>query len=84
MNIGRLVLDGIDVAAAEHPRLKAAIESELAAIIAERGIAGDLRQGIAVPSLRAPHIEVGHAAKPAQVGSAIAGAVGATVGGERR
>jgi hypothetical protein len=81
MHIGRVVLDGIDVAAAERPRLKAAIETELARIIAERGIAGELRQGIAVPALRTPQIA---AAKPAQLGTAIAGAVGATVGGERR
>lgn len=84
MNIGRVVLDGIDVSAADRPRLKAAIEAELTRIIAERGIAGELRQGIALPSLRTPQIAVAPATKPAQLGAAIAGAVGEGVGGARR
>lgn len=81
MHIGRVVLDGIEVAAAERPRLKAAIESELARIIAERGLAGGLGQGVALPSLHTPQITVGQTAKPAQLGTAIAGAVGGSVGG---
>jgi len=83
LHIDRVVLDGIDVAAADRPHLRAAMETELARLIGERGLAPELAGGIAVPSVRAPRIELGAGARPAQIGTAIAGAVAGGVGGKR-
>ena len=80
MHIDRVVLDGIDVAPADRARLKGAIESELARLVAERGIAS---VSGAVPSIRAPQIHVSPGAKPAQLGNAIAGSVMGGMGGRR-
>ena len=83
MRIGRVVFDGIDVAVADRARVKAAIESQLARLVAEHGIAPDLARGIAVPSITAPQIGVAPDARPAQLGGAIASSVLGGVGGRR-
>jgi len=69
LHIDRLVLDGIPL---DGARVRDAVESELARLIGERGIAA---QSLAVPSVRAPQITFAPDAKPAQLGSSIAGAV---------
>lgn len=81
LHIDRLVLDGIDVGTADRPQLQAAIERELARLIGERGLA--FRNGVALPSIRTPQIAFAPDAKPAQLGTSIAGAVFGGVGGER-
>jgi hypothetical protein len=87
LHIDRLVLDGIDLAgidiAADRPRLKAAIEQELARLIGAGGISPELAGGVALPSVRAQQIALAPDAKPAQLGAAIAGAVYGGVGGTR-
>jgi hypothetical protein len=83
LHIDRVVLEGIDVAAADRGQLHAALQSELTRLIGERGLAPELAGGIAVPSVRAPQIELGATSKPAQIGTAIAGAVAGGVGGKR-
>lgn len=83
LHIDRIVLDGLDVTAADRVRLKASIESELTRLVAERGISPELARGIAVPSVPAPQIAVQPNARPAQLGAAIAGAVIGGVGGRR-
>jgi hypothetical protein len=84
LHIGRVVLDGIDVAAGDRPRLKAAIESELARLVAERGLSAELARGGAFPSLRTAGMTVTPNATPSHLGVALAGAVADGVGGERR
>jgi hypothetical protein len=83
LHIDRVVLDGIGLAAADRPHLRAAMESEIARLIGERGLSPELAGGIAVPSVRAPGIELGADARPAQIGTAIAGAVMGGVGGKQ-
>lgn len=83
LHIDRLVLDGIDVGAADRPRLQAAIEQELARLIGAGGISPELAGGVALPSVRAPQIALAPDAKPAQLGAAIAGAVYGGMGGQR-
>lgn len=83
LHIERVVIDGIDVRSADRPALRAAIESELARLIGNGGIAPDLAGGIAVPRVQAPGIDVAPDAKPAQLGNAIAGAVYGGVGARR-
>ena len=83
LHIDRLVLDGIDVGPADRPRLQAAVEQELARLIAAGGISPELAGGVALPSVRAPQITLAPDAKSAQLGTAIAGAVYGGVGGQR-
>jgi hypothetical protein len=83
LHIDRLVLDGVNVSAGGRPRLQAAIESELARLIAAGGISPELARGIALPAIPAPQMTLAPDAKPAQLGSAIAGAVYGSVGGKR-
>ena len=78
LHIDRLVLDGVNVRAADRPRLQAAIESELARLIASGGISPELTNGIAVPSVRAPQISLSNDSK--QLGTSIASAVYGGVG----
>ena len=74
--IDRLVLDGLDVAAADRPHLRAAVEAELARLIASGGI--DVSSGGAVPSVPAPPIGV--SSSPKNLGRAIAGSVYGGIG----
>lgn len=78
--IDRLVLDGIDVAAADRPRLRAAVESELVRLIAGGGIDDGLAGGIAVPSVHAPSIPTAASRSPRELGRAIAGSVYGGIG----
>ena len=81
LHIDRLVLDGIDVAAGDRPRLQAALEAELTRLVTERGVAGELANGAALPSVRAPQISIA-GSNARQIGTAIAGAVFGGVGGK--
>jgi hypothetical protein len=83
LHIDRLVLDGIDVGPADRPRLQAAVEQELARLIGAGGLSPELAGGVAVPSVRAPQIALAPDAKPAQLGTSIAGAVFGGLGGTR-
>ena len=80
LHIDRLVLDGVNVRAADRPRLQTAIESELARLIATGGIAPELANGVAVPSVRAPQIALPQKNDATQLGTSIAGAVYGGVG----
>ena len=79
IHIDRLVLDGLDVPFAHRAALQAAIEGELARLVAA---SAPRSQPLAVPSVRAPEIRAG--GTPAQLGNAIAGAVHKAVGGGGR
>lgn len=50
LDIGRLVLDGINLAAGDQAQLKAAVEKELARLMALRGLSPELQSGGAVPA----------------------------------
>ena len=81
LHIDRLVLEGVNVRHADRPHLQAAIESELARLIANGGISPELANGIAVPSVRAPQISIASDAR--QLGTSIANAVYGGVGGAK-
>lgn len=80
LHIDRLVLDGVTLAPADRAHFVAAIESELARLVAGGGISPALANGIALPSLRAPEVTFAPDAKPAQMGEAVAGALYQGVG----
>jgi hypothetical protein len=80
LHIDRLVIDGLDLPRAQSGAVVAAVERELAQLIASGAIAWS---SSAVPSVRAPQIDVARDAKPAQLGGAIANAVYGSLGGKR-
>ncbi|MDB5034126.1 MAG: hypothetical protein JWQ98_1367 [Chlorobi bacterium] len=83
IHIERLILDGIDINHADRPALQAAIETELARLMADGGIEG-LRSGGATPVLRAPAIDLVRGSTPARMGEQIAGAVHGGLGKQSR
>lgn len=80
LHIDRLVLDGLALAPADRAHFVAALESELARLVADGGISPALAHGIAMPSLRAPEVTFAPDAKPSQMGAAVADALYRGVG----
>ena len=86
IRIDRVILDGVPIAAAHAPLVRAAIESELGRLFVERGLPGSLAggqpRGGATPSLRAPDTRVARE-HPTGTGNRIAGAVYRSLGTTR-
>lgn len=80
LHIDRLILDGIDLDAAQRPVLQAAVEAELGRLLAEGGVGADLAGGGAVPSVRAAGFEMGGEGNPRQLGAQIARSVYGGIG----
>jgi hypothetical protein len=82
LHIERLILEGLDVPPGDA--LQLAVETELTRLIGERGL-GALGQAsacsIAVPSVRAPQIQVDASFNSVRTGTAIAAAVHGAIGG---
>ncbi|MGK9169296.1 hypothetical protein KXR53_23480 [Inquilinus limosus] len=79
LHIERLVLDGLPVTAAEGPRVRAAVEAELARLLAAGGLGRDLAAGGALPRLSAPPIHLGRGERPDAIGRAVARSVHAGI-----
>jgi hypothetical protein len=80
VNIERLVLDGFTLAVGQRAQLQAALETELGRLLARGGISPEARSGGAVPSLRAPSIQVSRDGSPSRLGKQIARAVYGGIG----
>jgi hypothetical protein len=80
VRIERLVLNGVAVGAADHPLLRAAIEAELARLLATGGLAPELLAGGGVAWLPAGTVAVEGQPDPGQLGARIAGAVHGGIG----
>jgi hypothetical protein len=78
--IERLVLDGIDVPHRQQPLLQAAVETELARLLAAGGVAPDLREGGALPRVQGGTIQLAEERDPAHLGKQIARAVYGGIG----
>ena len=72
VRIDRLVLEGIDLAHADRPRLQAAVEIELSRLLAEQHALG-VASGGAVPVVRGGDLRLGGPAT--ELGGRIARAV---------
>lgn len=72
-HIERVILEGVPIAAASHPGLRAVIESELANLLAREGLPG-ISAG-AAPYLSGGALRLTSESKPAQIGSQIAHAL---------
>ncbi|MGD8791841.1 MAG: hypothetical protein PVF47_04755 [Anaerolineae bacterium] len=82
VHVERLVLDGLAVAPGEGPALQAAVEAELAQLLAEGGLAPHLSAGGARPYARGGMVRAG-GDSAAGLGRQIARAVYVGIGDRR-
>ncbi len=75
VHIERLILEGLPVNSHEGPRVRAAVERELARLIGAHGISNDLRRDRAVPAVQGGALRTDGRATPRQLGTQIARAV---------
>lgn len=80
VQIERLILDGINVAPQQRPLLQAAIESELARLLAAGGLDQELAAGGAVPAVDAATMQTPGDANPARLGREIAQSIYGGIG----
>ncbi len=80
VRIDRLVLDGLPVTELQGPVVRAAVEAELARMIAAHGISPELMSGGAFPSVFASGIQISPEVKPANLGRQIARSVYGGIG----
>jgi len=80
LHIERLILDGLPITRGQSPLVQAEVETELARLLTERGLASSLQSGGAMPSLRAGSIQVETESNPTQLGRQIAQAVYGGIG----
>lgn len=80
IQIDRLILEGISLTPAQTPLLQAAVEAELAHLVAVGGLSSELLTGGAAPLLRAGNIQLISESAPAQLGQQIAQAVYSSIG----
>lgn len=80
LHIERLVLDGLPLAQAGAPHVQAAIETELARLIADGGVSADFAGQRVVPSLRGGDVRMtaggGHGDLGRQIAGALYGGIG--------
>jgi hypothetical protein len=81
LHIERLVLDGFDLRAGDRAKLQAAVEAELARLLAEGGLAPGLTAGGAIPALRGGALQLLERGGAAGMGEGIARAVFGGIGG---
>lgn len=75
VHIERLILDGLPVAGSQTPMLQAAVEAELARLLAADGLGSKLRAGGEMPSVKAGNIQMASDSAPDDLGRQIAQAV---------
>lgn len=74
LHIERLVLDGLPIERKDGDAVKTAVEAELARLLNEGGVSGELAQGAAVPVVNGGQIKIG-GSDPKLTGRQIARAV---------
>ena len=84
IDIERLVLDGINLEAGQRAQLQAALETELARLLARGGVSPELRSGGAVSSLRARAIQLSREGSPSHLGKQIARSVYGGIGESKK
>jgi hypothetical protein len=80
LHIERLVLDGVGVAPGQRALVQAAVEAELARLLAQGGLAQGLAAGGALPSVRAGAIQLANDGDPQRMGTQIAQSVYSGIG----
>lgn len=72
VHIERLVLEGLPITAAEGPRVRAAVEHELARLFATGGLNSEFAAGGARARIDAPQLTLAPRAQPENIGRAVA------------
>ena len=80
--IERLVLDGLPLERGQGAHVQAAVEAELARLLAGDALAQAWPAGGAVPSVPAAPIQLRAGARPAEIGGQIARSVYGGIGGQ--
>lgn len=75
IHIERLILDGVSITSSQQPLLQAAVEIELAHLLATQGLAPHLQAGGAVSYVPSGTIQLTNHSNPTQMGQQIAQAV---------
>jgi len=81
LHIERLVLDGVDIAPGQRHLLQASVETELARLLTDNGLARSLVQGVAMPQVSTKGVQL-TGNNPTQLGQQIAQSVYAGIGHE--
>lgn len=84
LHIERLVLEGLEVEPRHRSHLQAALEGELARLLATDGLRSELLSGGAMRSLSAGEIQVTNQMSPLHLGNGIAQAVHGGIGPNAR
>lgn len=79
LHIDRLILDGLPVTATQGAVVQAAVESELARLLAASGVSPNLRGGDVIESLFGARLPLSEQITPSALGDQIAGAIGRTI-----
>jgi hypothetical protein len=82
VHIERLILDGVPESHAQGPLIGAAVETELARLLATGGLDSSLQSSGAWPSVPVRAVQLA-ASKPAQLGQQIAQVIYGGIGQER-
>jgi hypothetical protein len=80
IHIERLILDGLPVTRSQAPLVQAAVESELARLVAQGGLAPDFSGGGAMPYVQAGAMQVTSSNDAAALGRQIAQSVYGGIG----
>lgn len=84
VSIDGLIIDGLTIAHSQRPQLQAAVESELARLLAANGLAQHLMQGGSMRSLPAGGLQLTKVNDPHHLGRQIAEAVFVGIGGNKQ
>ena len=84
VHIERLILDGLPITSLQGPQVRAAVEKELARLLAAQGLSAEFRGGIAVPRVSAGAIQIAREIRPARLGQSIARAVHQGIGNSHK
>jgi hypothetical protein len=83
VDIERLVLDGLPLTGADAPRVRAALEAELASMLAGGRLSHEFTSGGARPRVAAPDISLGAREAPRAIGRAVARSVHSAIWGAK-
>ena len=84
VHIERLILDGLPIARHQGSLVQAAVEAELARLLAADGLTPSLLKGGALSHVQTGGIQLAGEGDPGQLGQQIAQAVYGRIGGEGR
>lgn len=80
VHIERLILDGVTIAPSQRHLLQSTVESELARLLTNGGVASGLAGGVALPQVSASDIQLAGGNDPVQLGRQIAQSVYGGIG----